>query len=146
MAAAFAAGGFVLRVDGGHPDDFRAGAAGDFDGDGIETADRVIERNSAVSGDAGDGLGDDLGAFGGGDVVGFQDEAFQAVGEKLFCEIDVVDAAFDYVGRDVDLEVVGALEGLPGAVGGGVGGAADIICFSPQGLKPPDKRSAKWRG
>src|SRR5262249_41777439 len=70
-----APGGFVGGVDGGHPDDFASGASGKLNGDGIYSADGVIERDRSVGFDARHGAADDLRALGGGEVVGFEDKA-----------------------------------------------------------------------
>ena len=64
----------------------------------------------------GHGLGDDLRALAGLDVMRLEDEALHAVGEELLRAVDVVDAPRDHVGPDVDLQVVGAFQRLPGTI------------------------------
>ncbi len=111
-----AAGRFIGRVHGGEPDDFIAGAAGDFERDRIQAAHAVIQRDRSVSGDARARFGDHFGALVGGRVVRLQHEAFQLVRKKFLGEIEIVNAPRDYIRRDVDLNVVAAFDCLPGGV------------------------------
>ena len=98
-----AAGGFVGGIHGGHPDDFGAGTAGQFDGYRIQPADAVIQRDGTESLDAGHGFGDHLGALRGRKVVRLQNESLEAVLQKLVRQVDVVNAPLDDVRRDVNL-------------------------------------------
>ena len=63
----------------------------------------MVERDGAVAVDSGDGLGYDLGPFGGWKIVRFEDKAFEPSVEKLLGEVEIVDAPFDDVRSNVDL-------------------------------------------
>ena len=64
-----AAGSFVGRVDRRHPDDLRAGASGNFERNGIQTTDTVIQCNGAVGLDSRNGAPYNLGSFSRRNVV-----------------------------------------------------------------------------
>ena len=91
-AAVEPAGGFVLRVDGRHPDDLAAATVpASSTATGFKPADAVVQRDGAERLDAGDGLGDDLRALAGLHVVRFQDEALHPVRQEFLRAVDVVD-------------------------------------------------------
>ena len=77
-----AAGGqarrLVFGVNGRHPDELAAGAAGDLHGDRVEPPTAWFKRDRAERRDSRNRFGHHLGALGSGNVVRFQDEALQA--------------------------------------------------------------------
>ena len=117
IAAVEPSGGLVFRIDSRHPDDLAAGATGQLDGHGVQSADAVIQRHGAVRLDARHGFRHDLRSFAGLNVVGFQHEAAHPVCEKFLRAVDVVDPAGDHVGPHVDLQIVGPFQRLPRAIG-----------------------------
>ena len=110
-------GGLVFGVDGRHPHDLATRSAGELDGNRVQPADAVIQRQRAKGFDAWDRLRHDLRAFAGLDVMRLQDEAAHPARKELPSAIDVVDAAGDDVGADMDLKVVRPFERIPRAIG-----------------------------
>ena len=109
--------GFILRIHGREPYDLATGAPGELQRHGIEPADGMIQRDGAVSGDARHSLRDNFGAFRRWKIMRLEDEAFQPAPQKFLCQVQIVDAPLDHVGRDVHLQVIRALQALPCRVG-----------------------------
>ncbi len=103
VGAIHAAGGFVGGIHGGHPDDLRAGTAGQFHSHRIQSAHAVIQRDGAESLYAGHGFGDHFGAFRGRKVVRLENESLEAALQKFMRQVDVVNAPLDDVRRDMNL-------------------------------------------
>lgn len=103
----------VGAVDGGQPHHLGAAAAGDVDGDGVEPADRAVERDGSDRMAGGHGGVDHRGALGRGDVVRLQHESGQADLGEAGSQGEILDAPPHHVGGDVDVGVVGPLDQLP---------------------------------
>src|SRR6185503_5404266 len=93
------------------------GAPGDLDGAGLEHAEVVIVRHRSAHAAAGHRLGYHLKALGGLDVKRFEHEPLHPASHEFSGAVDVVDAAFDHVGPDVNLQVVGAVKRFPRPIG-----------------------------
>src|SRR5215472_8580216 len=79
-----AAGSFVCRVYGRHPDDLVARPAGNFESNRVQAAYAVVERDRSVGHYARYSPAYDFCPFGGWDVVRLQDKPAQTTGEKIF--------------------------------------------------------------
>ena len=125
-------GCFVLSVDGRHPDDLASRATRELHRHGIQAADAVIQRDGPEDPDARNGFGHDLRPFASLNVVRFQHEAAHAPSQKFLRAVDVVDAACDDIGADVNLKVVGAFKASPG----GIGNCGGRLCGCLSGHEP----------
>ena len=139
--------GFGRRVDRRHPDDPRALACGDLDGERIHPSDGAVERQRPDRTHARHGRGDDLRALGGRGVVRLEPEARQPHFGETMRERDVVDPALRHVGSDMDVEVVGSFDELtrPLARSDFLRGARRHRLPSPRPFPKAERASRRWQ-